>query len=53
MLKKDIDKNLWVKKFIEKVEYSKEEIALTVYCRENPEEKIFTSNASGWVGATM
>ena len=49
--KKDISKNLWVKKFIKKVEYSKEEIALTVYCRENPEEKIFMSNAGGWVGA--
>jgi len=49
--KKGIDKSLWVKKFIKKVDYSKEEIALTVYCRENPEEKIFTGNAGGRVGA--
>jgi hypothetical protein len=39
------------KKFIKKIKYSKEEIAITVYYRENSEEKIFTSNASGWVGA--
>ena len=26
-------------------------MALAVYCRENSEEKIFTSNASGWAGA--
>ena len=51
--KKDISKNLWVKKFIKKVKYSKEEIALAIYCRENPEEKIFTSYASGWVGAAI
>ena len=49
--KKGIEKSLWVKKFTKKVDYSKEEIAITVYCRENSEEKIFTSNASGWVGA--
>jgi len=33
------------------VKYSKEEIAISLYCRENPEEKIFTSTAGGWVGA--
>ncbi|MBM3712046.1 MAG: hypothetical protein FJW56_01200 [Actinobacteria bacterium] len=49
--KKGIEKSLWVKKFTKKVDYSKEEIALTVYCRENSEEKIFTGNAGGWVGA--
>ena len=49
--KKDISKNLWVKKFIKKVKYSKEEIAISLYCRENSEEKIFMSNAGGWVGA--
>ena len=49
--KKGVEKSLWVKKFTKKVDYSKEEIAITVYCRENSEEKIFTSNASGWVGA--
>ena len=49
--KRGIDKSLWVKKFIKKMDYSKEEIALTVYCRENSEEKIFTGNAGGWVGA--
>jgi site-specific DNA recombinase len=49
--KKGIEKSLWVKKYTKKVDYSKEEIAITVYYRENSEEKIFTSNASGWVGA--
>jgi len=49
--KRGIDKSLWVKKFTKKVDYSKEEIAITVYCRDNSEEKIFTSSASGWVGA--
>lgn len=39
------------KKFIKKIKYSKEEIAISVFYRENPEEKIFTSNAGGWVGA--
>ena len=49
--KKGIEKSLWVKKFTKKVDYSKEEIVITVYCRENSEEKIFTGNAGGWVGA--
>jgi len=31
------------------VEYSKEEIALTAYYRENPGEEITTNDASGWV----
>jgi len=29
--KKGIEKNLWVKKFIKRVDYSKEEIALSLY----------------------
>ena len=49
--KKGIGKSLWTKKFIKKIKYSKEEIAISVFYRENPEEKIFTSNAGGWVGA--
>ncbi|MCL5772682.1 MAG: recombinase family protein [Actinobacteria bacterium] len=32
-LKKGIDKNLWVKKFINKVDYSKDEIAVSIYYR--------------------
>ncbi|MBU4293690.1 MAG: zinc ribbon domain-containing protein, partial [Actinobacteria bacterium] len=49
--KNGIDKSLWVKEFIKKIEYSKEEIAITFYYRENPEEKIFSGNASGCVRA--
>ncbi|MHB1442052.1 MAG: recombinase family protein, partial [Candidatus Humimicrobiaceae bacterium] len=35
--KRGLDKNLWVKKFIKKVEYSKDVIAVSVCYRENPE----------------
>ena len=49
--KRGIDKNLWVKKFIKKVEYSKEEITISLYYRENPGEEITANDASGWVGA--
>ncbi|MHB8276986.1 MAG: hypothetical protein ACYDIA_04960 [Candidatus Humimicrobiaceae bacterium] len=49
--KRGIDKNLGVKKFIKKVEYSKEIIAISLYYRENPGEEITANDASGWVGA--
>jgi len=32
--KKGIEKSLWVKKFIKRVDYSKEEIALSLYYKE-------------------
>ena len=43
--KKGIEKSLWVKKFIEKVGYSKEEITLILYYKgfEGAGHEIFTS----------
>lgn len=49
--KKVIDMSLWVKKFIKKVGYCRDEIAVTAYYRENPEEVIAKNDASGWVRA--
>ena len=49
--KRGIDKNFWVKKFIKKVEYSKEEVAISLYYWENPGEETTAIDASGWVGA--
>ena len=49
--KKGIEKSFWVKKFIKKIEYSKEEIVVIVYYKENPEREILASDASGWVRA--
>jgi len=49
--KKGIEKSLWVKKFIKKIEYSRDEIAVTAYYRENPGEEITADVASGWVRA--
>ncbi|MHB8280754.1 MAG: hypothetical protein ACYDIA_24390, partial [Candidatus Humimicrobiaceae bacterium] len=49
--KKGIDKSLWVKKFIKKVDYSKDKIDLSIYYRENSGEEIFANDASGWVRA--
>jgi len=49
--KRGIDKSLWVKKFIKKIEYSRDEIAVTAYYRENPGEEITADVASGWVRA--
>ncbi|MBE3035519.1 MAG: hypothetical protein IMZ70_00320, partial [Candidatus Atribacteria bacterium] len=40
-----------VKKFIKKIEYSREEIAISLNYRENPGEEITANDASGWVGA--
>ena len=39
------------KKFIKKIAYSKDEIAVTVYYRENPGVEIPRNDASGWVRA--
>jgi hypothetical protein len=33
------------------VKYSRDEIAVTAYYRENPGEEITANDASGWVGA--
>lgn len=44
--KKGIDMSLWVKKFIKKIEYCRDEIAVTAYYRENPEEVIAKNDAS-------
>ena len=49
--KRGIEKSLWVKKFIKKVEYSRDEIAVTAYYRENTGEEITANDASGWVRA--
>ena len=49
--KKGFDKSLWVKKFIKIIKYSRDEIAVTAYCRENTGEEAIMSDASGWAGA--
>ena len=49
--KKGIDKSLWVKKFIKKVEYSRDEIAVITNYKENPGREILENDASGWVRA--
>jgi len=44
--RKGLDKNLWTKKFIKKIDYSKEEIAITFYYKvdcEKDEESVFGS----------
>jgi hypothetical protein len=49
--KKGIEKSLWVKKFIKRVDYSKDEIAVSLYYGENPGKEAVKSDASGWVRA--
>lgn len=49
--KKGIDRSLWVKKFIKKIKYSKEEIAVSIYYGKNSVEEAVKSDASGWVRA--
>ena len=49
--RKGIDKNLWVKKFIKNIIYSKEEIVLTLYYKRSFDEELSASPASGRVGA--
>ena len=49
--KKGFDKSLWVKKFIKKIKYSRDEIAVTAYYRGNPGKEITANGAGGWVGA--
>jgi hypothetical protein len=34
------------------VKYSRDEIAVTAYYRENPGEEITANDASGWVGVS-
>jgi len=45
--RKGIDRNIWVKNFIKKIIYSKEEIFITLYYKRSFEEKDFTENISG------
>jgi len=49
--KKGIDRSFLVKRFIKKIEYCRDEIAVTAYYRESPEEVIAKNDASGWVRA--
>jgi len=49
--RKGIEKNLWAKKFIKRIDYSKEEISITLYYKVSCEEESSSSKASGWVGA--
>ena len=49
--KKGIEKNLWAKKFIKNIDYSKEEIAVILYYKRGSEEENSSNTASGWVGA--
>ena len=49
--RKGIDKNIWVKKFIKSITYSKEEILLTLYYKIGFENEDALGLASGRVGA--
>ena len=48
---KGIEKNLWAKKFIKSIKYSKEEIAVSFYYKGSSEEAKDLYPASGRVGA--
>ena len=43
--------SLWIEKFIKKVVYSKDEITICIYYRENFGEEAAKNDASGWVRA--
>jgi hypothetical protein len=49
--RKGIEKNLWLKKFIKSIIYSKEEIAISFYYKSSSEEVKPVHPASGRVGA--
>ena len=49
--KRGIEKNLWAKKFIKNIHYSKEEIVITLYYKTSSEEESSAYLTSGWVGA--
>ena len=49
--RKGIEKNLWAKKFIKSIVYSKEEIAVSFYYKSSSEEAKPSYPASGRVGA--
>jgi len=49
--KKGIEKNLWAKKFIKNIDYSKDEIAVILYYKKGFEKESSSNTASGWVGA--
>ncbi len=53
--RKGPDKNLWAKKFIKKIDYSKEEIAITFYYKvdcEKDEEAIFAPDCITFMKAS-
>lgn len=50
--RKGIEKNLWVKKFIQKIRYSKDEIEINLYYKEGSEKSSETQIPSGRVRAT-
>ena len=49
--RKGIEKNLWAKKFIKNIDYSKDEIAVILYYKRGSVEENSSNTASGWVGA--
>ena len=49
--KKGIDKSLWIKKFIKGIVYSKDEIAVSVYYREDLCRSFALNDAGGRVRA--
>ena len=49
--KKGIDKSLLVKKFIKKIEYCRDGIAITAYSRNNHGQETAINDAIGWVRA--
>ncbi len=50
--RKGLDKNVWVKKFIKKIDYSKEEIAITFYYKRDCKEEERVIFGSGRAAAT-
>ena len=49
--RKGIEKNLWAKKFIKRIIYSKEEILISLYYKSTFDTESSASPASGRVGA--
>ena len=45
--RKGIEKNLWAKKFIKAIKYSKEEVSVTLYYKSIFGEKDFVGNGRG------
>jgi hypothetical protein len=49
---KGVEKNIWAKKFIKKINYSKDEIEISLYYKESSEKSSETQIPSGRVRAT-